>query len=54
MMTELAAPFVSALSKADNAMRKKIRNEVLEMVKTKYADGKVETDSSALVTYGEK
>ena len=54
MMTELAAPFVAALSKADVAMREKIRNEVIEQVNAKYPDGKVEIDSSALMIYGEK
>ena len=54
MMTEVAAPFVSALSKADNAMKEKIKQEVFDAVKKKYPDGKVIIDASALVIYGKK
>lgn len=54
MMTEVAAPFVAALSKADDAMRNKIKEEVYEAVEQKYPDGNVTIDSSALVIYGEK
>jgi hypothetical protein len=35
-------------------MRKKIRNEVLEMVNAKYPDEKIEIDLSVRVIYGEK
>ena len=54
MMTEIAAPFVSALSKADDAMREKIKNEVLEIVNQKFPDGNVVFDGNSLVIYGEK
>jgi len=54
MMTEVAAPFVAALSKADDAMKEKIKNEVFELVNHKYPDGNVMIESSALVLYGEK
>jgi ubiquinone/menaquinone biosynthesis C-methylase UbiE len=54
MMTEVAAPFVSALSKADDAMKEKIRNEVFQLVSEKFPDGNVLIDSSALIIYGEK
>ena len=54
MMTEVAAPFVAALSKADDAMKEKIRKEVYQQVNEKYPDGNVQIDSSALVIYGEK
>lgn len=54
MMTEVAAPFVAALSKADEDMREKIKSEVLEAVNQKYPDGNVQIDASALVVYGEK
>ena len=54
MMTEIAAPFVSALSKADAAMREKIKGEVYELVNQKYPDGNVVIDSSALVISGVK
>jgi ubiquinone/menaquinone biosynthesis C-methylase UbiE len=54
MMTEVAAPFVAALSKADDAMREKIRKEVYQLVNDKFPDGNVVIDSSALIIYGEK
>lgn len=53
MMTEVAAPFVAALSKADPATREKIRNEVFAEVKKKYP-GKVNIDAKAIVISGEK
>ncbi len=54
MMTEVGAPIVAALSKADEATKGKIKSEVLDAVNKKYADGNVVIDSSALVIYGEK
>lgn len=54
MMTEVAAPFVAALSKADGAMKEKIKREVYQAVNQKYPDGNILIDSSALVIYGEK
>lgn len=54
MMTEVAAPFVAALSKADEGMQQKIKDEVLDMVNKKYPDGNITMDSSALVIFGEK
>ena len=54
MMTEVAAPFVSALSKADDGLREKIKGEVYQTVNQKYPDGNVLMDASALVIYGEK
>lgn len=54
MMTEIAAPVVAALSKADEAMKEKIKKEVYELVNQKYPDGNVVIDCSALVIYGEK
>ena len=53
-MTEVAAPVVAALSKADDAMKLKIKNEVFALVNQKYSDCKVAIDSSAIVIYGEK
>lgn len=53
-MTEVAAPFVAALSKADDAMKEKIRREVFQLVNDKYPEGNVVLDSSALLVYGEK
>ncbi|GGA75627.1 methyltransferase [Flavobacterium palustre] len=54
MMTEIAAPFVAALSNADDAMRAKIKQEVYELINEKYPDGNVSIPSSAFVIYGEK
>jgi len=54
MMTEVAAPFVAALSKADDAMKEKIKKEVYELVNQKFPAGKVIIDSSSLIIYGEK
>lgn len=52
--TEVVAPVVAALGKADDAMKAKIKNEVIELLHRKYPDGKVAIDTSALVIYGEK
>ncbi|MGG7036850.1 MAG: class I SAM-dependent methyltransferase [Flavobacterium sp.] len=54
MMTEVAAPFVAAFSKADEAMKEKIKKEVFELVNAKFPDRNVVISSSAWVIYGEK
>jgi len=54
MMTEIAAPIVAALSKADEATKEKIKREVYHAVDQRYPEGDVVIDSSALVIYGEK
>jgi ubiquinone/menaquinone biosynthesis C-methylase UbiE len=54
MMTEVAAPVVSALSKADDAVKAKIKGEVYQALNQKYPDGNIQIDSSALIIYGEK
>jgi ubiquinone/menaquinone biosynthesis C-methylase UbiE len=54
MMTEVAAPVVAALSKADDAMKVKIKGQVFEALNQKYPNGNIIIDSSALVIYGEK
>lgn len=54
VMTEVAAPVVAALSKANNIMKEKIKREVHRAVNQKYRDGNILIDSSALVIYGEK
>lgn len=54
LMTEVAAPFVAALSKADDAMKAKIKSEVFDAIHQKYSPGKVVFDASAWVIYGEK
>lgn len=53
MMTEVGAPIVAALSKADVAMKEKIRREVFEVVARRYP-GEVAIDASALVISTEK
>lgn len=54
MITEVAAPVVAGLSKADDAMKEKIKGEVYQALNQKYPDGNILIDSSALVIYGEK
>lgn len=54
MMTEIAAPFVAALNKADDAMKQKIKEEVYELVNEKYPVADIIMDGSSLVIYGEK
>ncbi len=54
MQTEVGAPIVAALNKADDAMKAKIKTEVYQKLNEAYSDGNVVIDSSALVIYGEK
>ncbi|RWY49503.1 class I SAM-dependent methyltransferase [Mucilaginibacter gilvus] len=54
MTCEVGAPIVAALSKADEAVRTKIKNEVYTLINATYPAGEVKIDSSALVIYGEK
>lgn len=54
LMTEIGAPIVAALSNADEAMKQKIKEEVLKKVNEKYPDGNIAIDSSAIVICGEK
>ncbi len=54
VMTEVGAPIVAALSKADEAMKEKIKKEVYQTVNEKYPEGNIQIDSSALLIYGEK
>ncbi|HLG02610.1 MAG TPA: class I SAM-dependent methyltransferase [Bacteroidia bacterium] len=54
LMTEIGAPIVAALSKADEPMKKKIKTEVYEAINNKYAEGNIRINASALVIYGEK
>ncbi|HLG34749.1 MAG TPA: methyltransferase domain-containing protein [Bacteroidia bacterium] len=53
-MTEVVAPVVAALSKADDATKAKIKSEVFGSVNQKYPGGIIAIDSNALVIYGEK
>jgi ubiquinone/menaquinone biosynthesis C-methylase UbiE len=54
MMTEIAAPFVSAMSKADESTRQKIKKEVYETVNQRFPDGKVNIDCAAIIVAGTK
>jgi ubiquinone/menaquinone biosynthesis C-methylase UbiE len=54
MITEIGAPIVAALSKADDAMRQKIKKEVFELVSSKYPGNDVAIDASAIVIAAEK
>ncbi len=54
MITEIGAPIVAALSKADDAMRQKIKKEVFELVSQKYPGNDVAIDASAIVIAAEK
>ena len=53
-MTDVVAPVVAAISKADDAMELKTKNEVFELINQKYPNGEVAIGSNALVIYGEK
>jgi ubiquinone/menaquinone biosynthesis C-methylase UbiE len=53
-MTEIGAPIVAALSKADEPTNQKIKKEVYETLHDRYPDGKIVIDASSLVIYGEK
>ena len=54
LMNDVAAPVVAALSKIDDTMKEKIKEEVYSSVNQKYPNGSIVIDSSALVIYGEK
>lgn len=54
VMTELAAPVVAALGKADEITQAKIKNEVFQMVNQKYPSGNIQIESSALIISGQK
>jgi ubiquinone/menaquinone biosynthesis C-methylase UbiE len=53
MITEVGAPVVAALSKADDAMQQKIKKEVFELVTQRYP-GHVAIDANAIVISAEK
>lgn len=53
-MTEVVAPVVAALNKADCKMKVNTRNDVYNWIKQKFPDGALAIESSALITYGEK
>jgi ubiquinone/menaquinone biosynthesis C-methylase UbiE len=54
MMTEVGAPIVAALSKADDTMRRQIKEQVFELIGQKYPGGNLAIDASAIVISGEK
>lgn len=51
---EVAAPVVAAMSKADQAMREKIKGEVFEALNKRYPDGHFKMEYSAHVISAEK
>jgi ubiquinone/menaquinone biosynthesis C-methylase UbiE len=53
MMTEVGAPIVAALNKADVNMRNKIKNEVFALVDERYPEGKVAIEGSAIIISAE-
>jgi len=54
MMTEVGAPIVAALSKADAATTAKIKEEVFAIVQERYGDENISIDGSAVVIAAEK
>lgn len=52
--TEVGAPIVAALGKADNALKEKIKKEVFETLYKRYTPGNVFLDYSARIIYAEK
>ncbi len=54
MMNEVAAPVVSALSKADEAMREKLKNEVRQANEQHTTDKGIELSYGALIISGSK
>ena len=54
MMTDVAAPFVAALSKADDEMKAKIKKEVFQKINERYGNANVSLEGSSLVIAGEK
>ncbi len=54
MMNDIGAPIVSAMSKADESVRKKIKEEVMEEVSKKITGDEVVIDASALVISAQK
>ncbi|HDY68808.1 MAG TPA: methyltransferase domain-containing protein [Candidatus Scalindua sp.] len=53
MMTDIAAPFVEALSNTDEETKEKIRVGVIDSVNEKYP-GNTTFDTSGIIIYGEK
>ena len=53
-MTEVGAPIVAAMSKADKATKATIRKEVFEQLEKNTEDENVKLDYASLIIYGEK
>jgi len=53
-MTDVVAPVVAALTKADDAMKAKIKSEVNAAVSERYPTGDLAIDANALIIYGVK
>jgi ubiquinone/menaquinone biosynthesis C-methylase UbiE len=53
-MMDVAAPVVSAMARADDATRSKIKKELFELLHTKSGPDGLPLDFAALVLYGEK
>ena len=54
MHTEVGAPIVAALSKADDAMKAKIKSDTYQQLDEKFAGKPVNPEASAIIIYGEK
>lgn len=54
MMTEVGAPIVAALSKADEVTIKKIKTQVFELLQQKYGDENISIDGGSIVIAAEK
>jgi ubiquinone/menaquinone biosynthesis C-methylase UbiE len=54
MMTEIGASVITALHKAEPAVKEKIKEEVFQTLAARFPDGNIEVDSSALIIYAEK
>lgn len=54
MHTEVGAPIVAALNKADDAMKAKIKSETYQQLDEKFAGRPVYPEASAIIIYGEK
>jgi ubiquinone/menaquinone biosynthesis C-methylase UbiE len=53
-MTDVVAPVVAAMNKADDATKAKIKSEVYQSVNSRYPNSEVSIASSALIISGEK
>ncbi len=53
-MTDVAAPVIAVMEKADDATKAAIKDDVYEMIKVNSTDGRPMLDFGAIVIYGEK